>query len=174
MSDVIAAIILITVPTSHSYYLNYAKLFLVFKLLRLSEIDDFFMRKLYIDRVLKTIYVIFKLIVIVFLLSHIVGLVFYALDYYFLTTGYYAPDFCWLISSTARNNIIDLEWPIQYLYTIYWGVNTITTISYGDIAPLNPFETNYAIIMFCLSFMVYGYVVNQIVKIIMWARGHKD
>jgi hypothetical protein len=28
--------------------------------------------------------------------------------------------------------------------------------------------------MFCFGFMVYGYVVNQIIKIVMWARGRKD
>ena len=63
---------------------------------------------------------------------------------------------------------------MQYLYTLYWGVNTISTISYGDIAPLNPIETNYSIIMFCFGFIVYGYVVNQIVKIILWARERED
>ena len=49
------------------------------------------MRRLYLNRVLKTIYVVFKLTVIIFILSHIVGLIFYAMDHYFLTTGFYAP-----------------------------------------------------------------------------------
>jgi hypothetical protein len=57
---------------------------------------------------------------------------------------------------------------------LYWGVNTITTISYGDIAPNNPIEVAYAVLMFCFGFVVYGYVVNQIIKVILWARGLKD
>lgn len=81
---------------------------------------------------------------------------------------------CWLVSSTAYSPIISLDYSLQYLYTLYWGINTITTISYGDIAPNNPIETNYAIVCFCFGFMVYGYVVNQIVKIILWAREHED
>jgi hypothetical protein len=60
------------------------------------------------------------------------------------------------------------------MYSLYWGINTITTISYGDIAPNNPLETIYTTLMFCFGFIVYGYVVNQIVKVILWSRGHKD
>jgi len=60
------------------------------------------------------------------------------------------------------------------MYSLYWGINTITTISYGDIAPNNPLELIYTTFMFCFGFVVYGYVVNQIVKVILWARGHKD
>lgn len=26
----------------------------------------------------------------------------------------------------------------------------------------------------CFGFIVYGYVVNQIIKVILWARGFKD
>lgn len=39
---------------------------------------------------------------------------------------------------------------------------------------MNPIETNYATVCFCFGFMVYGYVGNQIVKIIIWAREHED
>ncbi len=63
---------------------------------------------------------------------------------------------------------------MQYFYTVYWGVNTIATISYGDIAPNNPYETIYALFFFCFGFIVYGYVVNNIIKIILWARRISD
>jgi hypothetical protein len=81
---------------------------------------------------------------------------------------------CWIYSATTYSPIISLSWQWQYMYSLYWGINTITTISYGDIAPNNPLETIYTTFMFCFGFVVYGYVVNQIVKVILWARGHKD
>ena len=175
--DVVTVLILIVSPASGALWTNWLKLWLILKLIRLSEIDDFYMRKFNIYRKSKTVYVIFKQIMLIFVLSHIVGLIFYAMDYQFLASGYYPPDRtyflmkeCWLISSTAYSPIIELSWPLQYLYTLYWGVNTISTISYGDIAPLNPIETNYSIVAFCFGFIIYGYVVNQIVKIILWAR----
>ena len=142
--DLLTVLILIICPSSGYFYLNFAKLILIFKVIRLFQIDDYYLRRLNLHRKSKAVYVIFKLMVIIFLLSHAVGLIFYAMDAYFLYTGYYEPDFCWLISSTAYSPIISLDYSLQYLYTLYWGVNTITTISYGDIAPLNPIETNYS------------------------------
>ena len=48
------------------------------------------------------------------------------------------------------------------------------TISYGDIAPNNPYETIYALYMFCFGFVVMGYIVNNIIKIILWATHKKN
>lgn len=172
--DLTFVIIVVLCPASGNYYLNFAKLLIFTKVFRLFEIDDFYLRSLNLRRKSKAVYVIFKLIVIIFALSHLIGLIFFAMDEHFLNSGYYAPDFCWLISANAYSPIISLDYPLKYLYTLYWGVNTITTISYGDIAPLNPIETNYCMVCFCFGFMVYGYVVNQIVKIILWAREHED
>lgn len=50
----------------------------------------------------------------------------------------------------------------------------MATISYGDIAPNNPQETIYALFFFCFGFVVYGYVVNNIIKIILWSRRVSD
>jgi hypothetical protein len=81
---------------------------------------------------------------------------------------------CWLYSSTAYSPIISLPWSQQYFYIIYWGVSTITTISYGDIASNNPIETIYCILMMCFGFAVYAYVINAIIKVILWARSRSD
>ena len=172
--DVVTVLILFLCPITRNYHLNFAKLITLFKVIRLFEIDDFYLRRLNLHRKSKALYIIFKLIVIIFLLSHAIGLIFYAMDEYFLNSKKYPSDWCWIVSSTAYSPINSLPYSLQYLYSLYWGVNTITTISYGDIAPLNPIETNYSMICFCFGFMVYGYVVNQIVKIILWAREHQD
>lgn len=81
---------------------------------------------------------------------------------------------CWLISSTAYSPIISLPWNLQYFYIIYWGVSTITTISYGDIGSNNPYSTIYVIFMMCLGFAVYAYIINSIIKVILWARSKSD
>jgi hypothetical protein len=79
-----------------------------------------------------------------------------------------------LNSATTFSPILSYDWQIQYFYTLYWGINTITTISYGDIAPNNPVETEYAIYCMCFGFIVYGYVVNNIIKVILWSKTLKD
>lgn len=87
--DVVSIFIIILCPATRYYYLNFAKLWLILKVGRLFQIDDFYLRKLNIHRKSKAIYVIFKLMVIIFLLSHMVGLIFYAMDDYLCSSGYY-------------------------------------------------------------------------------------
>jgi len=87
--DIVSLLIVIICPISNSFYLNFAKLWLILKVGRLFQIDDFYLRKLNIHRKLKAIYVIFKLMVIIFLLSHTVGLIFYAIDYHLCASGRY-------------------------------------------------------------------------------------
>ena len=81
---------------------------------------------------------------------------------------------CWLNSATAYSPIISYDWPIQYFYMMYWGINTITTISYGDIASNNPITTVYDTAMMCFGFIVFAYIVNNIIKIILWANKNRD
>jgi hypothetical protein len=168
--DFLTILILFLCLVTQSYGLNWAKLWMVAKLYSLSKIDKIYQRKLQVHRVRKTIYVITRLLLIVLLLSHVMGLFFYALDYYIYINGIYAPQFCWLYSSTAYTGIIDQPWSIQYLYSLYWGVNTMTTISYGDIAGNNPIEVIYMLFCFILAFVIYGYVLNHIVRVILWAK----
>jgi hypothetical protein len=66
------------------------------------------------------------------------------------------------------------SWNIRYFYSVYWGIDTISTISYGDIAPNNPIETIYEIATFGFSFVTYGYIVNNIIQVIIAARNSKD
>lgn len=89
--DIPTIIILFLCVVTQSYNLNYAKLFLFFKLYTISVIDMIFQRKLQTKRVQKTIYVIARLLIIVLLISHFMGLIFYAMDYYILTNGIFAP-----------------------------------------------------------------------------------
>ena len=46
----------------------------------------------------------------------------------------------------------------------------MTTISYGDIAGYNPIEVVYMLFCFILAFAIYGYVLNNIVRVILWAK----
>jgi hypothetical protein len=86
--------VLIVCPLTGIYELNYAKLWLINKLGRLSQIDNYFLRKFNIYRRTKTTYVILKLAVIIFLLSHVVGLIFYLIDYNLCVTNKYYDQEC--------------------------------------------------------------------------------
>ena len=74
----------------------------------------------------------------------------------------------------AYSPIKELPWNIQYSYIVYWGVSTVSTISYGDIASMNPVELTFEVVMMVFDFAVYAYVVNNIIKILLWARSKSD
>lgn len=90
--DIPSIIILFLCIVTQNYGLNYAKIYLVLKLYTLNKIDQIYQRKLQTKRLRKTVYVITRLLLIVLLLSHVMGLIFYAMDYYFLTSGIFAPE----------------------------------------------------------------------------------
>ncbi len=70
---------------------------------------------------------------------------------------------CWLNSSNAYSSIISLSWEWQYFYSIYWGINIVCMIAYGDIAPSNPIETAYATACFITCLVFISYIIKQIV-----------
>ena len=80
----------------------------------------------------------------------------------------------WLNYSGAYSPIISLPWNIQYAYIVYWGVSTVSTISYGDIASMNPIELTFEVAMMVIDFAVYAYITNNIIKILLWARSKND
>lgn len=74
---------------------------------------------------------------------------------------------CWLYNAVAYTPIANYSWQIQYFYALYWGVNTVTNISYGDVAPQNAWETIYNLCCFLMSLVVCAYIINQIVSVIL-------
>lgn len=51
---------------------------------------------------------------------------------------------------------------IKYVYSLYFGVVTITTIGYGDITPSNWIECLFLIIALLISSSLYAYLINSI------------
>lgn len=96
------------------------------------------------------------------------------MEFFNLHVNFYLSKVCWIFNSTAYAPIVNLPWAWQYFYSLYWGINTITNISYGDIQGANPTEVAYMLVCMIFGFTVYGYVVNQIIKVILWARANTD
>jgi hypothetical protein len=83
--------------------------------------------------------------------SHYYAAFFYGIDFYIYNNNYYGPNtpsLVWIYSASAQSEIVtSLSWSYQYLYSLYWSVVTITTISYGDITPLNPISAVLKILL---------------------------
>lgn len=145
--DIILVVILIISMVSDNFYMNFLKIIIALKFIRMFEIDGLFMRKLSTSANFKALYVIGKQLITIFVIAHTIGTIYYAIDYSISQSPTCINDnsrisisiiVCWLYSATAYSPIMDYGWRLRYFYSLYWGVNTIATISYGDIAPNNP------------------------------------
>ena len=55
---------------------------------------------------------------------------------------------------------------VQYLYSVYWALTTLTTVGYGDITPCNDYERAYTLVALLIGALVFGYMVSTIGSLI--------
>ena len=51
---------------------------------------------------------------------------------------------------------------MQYLYSVYWALTTLTTVGYGDIIPANNAERAYALLALLIGALVFGFLLSSI------------
>lgn len=86
-TDSTLVIILILSLVNKSYYWNYFKIIVIFKFVRILEIDTIMMRILAVHSFLKVLFVMFKQIITILIYAHIIGVFYFMIDNYLLTTS---------------------------------------------------------------------------------------
>ena len=66
------------------------------------------------------------------------------------------------ISEYDGGSGLDKPINIQYLYSIYWALTTLTTVGYGDITPTNDLERMYALGALLIGALVFGYLLSSV------------
>lgn len=92
--DIPVILIIFFSITIKSFGINYAKFYILLKMIQMNRIDYVIQRKLQIYRTTKAIYLILRILWIVMWISNIMGLIFYVIDYYILVNGIYASECC--------------------------------------------------------------------------------
>ena len=63
------------------------------------------------------------------------------------------------------------SWKVWLNYAVYWALQTISTLGYGDITPRNPVEVAYCDIVIIGFCFVYPYFLNAAWEIIVVLLG---
>ena len=63
-------------------------------------------------------------------------------------------------------DLLNKDWSVKYLNSIYWSVTTMLTVGYGDITPKNEVEMLFNILAMLFGCIMFGYSLNGIGEII--------
>jgi hypothetical protein len=74
-------------------------------------------------------------------------------------------------------DLINKNWSVKYLNSIYWSVTTMLTVGYGDITPKNEVEILFNILAMFFGCIMFGFSLNSIGEILKrrnkYERGFK-
>ena len=103
-----------------------------------------------------TAYDLISLVLLVFIIAHYCGCGFHLISVY---SKIKVPTIKTWIETFK---LVDENWEIRYLNSLYFSIITMVTVGYGDIAPINIYEKIYMICMVVISCGVFAYCVNCI------------
>lgn len=67
----------------------------------------------------------------------------------------------WLSVYDGGSGVAADVW-VQYLYSVYWALTTLTTVGYGDITPSNNVERLYAFCCELVGAIVFGFMLSTL------------
>ena len=146
--------------------LRFLRLFRLVRLLRLLKVDQYVAQLEDRFELNLTFLRIVKMIVMMLFLSHMLAcfwfythlLVYDAAD---AADPDAPPPLTW-VSAYDDGSALHEPPHVQYLYSMYWALTTLTTVGYGDITPANNAERMYAAFALLMGALVFGYLLSSI------------
>jgi len=151
--DFISMFAIIGREASSSSDLKYLGLLALLRLYRIptliASIEDYFQ----FNRKVKTMVEIAKLTFVVFILAHWFGCILYSI------TKIEQNTLNWL---NTVQGVDDGDVVGYYVASLYWAIMTMSTVGYGDIAPVTTNERVLTIGIMIISSIVFGFLLSAI------------
>lgn len=82
----------------------------------------------------------------------------------------------WFLAASLEDNLfltwvgarhlVDSSSPYQYLNSLYWAFQTVTTVGYGDFTCFTPSEYILATLWMCIGVTFYSFTIGNVSSII--------
>jgi voltage-gated potassium channel Kch len=105
--------------------------------------------------------------------------IFFYIDYAYYQDQTQTGCYNWLTYSMCAFQVIDGNsyptdliqtypgaWYIWLNYAIYWALQTISTVGYGDITPRNPVSVIFTNISILIMMFFFVYFINSVIELI--------
>jgi len=158
ITDAVSELAIIGRVVSGGSNLKYLGLLALLRIYRIpaliASIEDYFQ----FNRQVKTMVEVTKLIVVVFILAHWFGCILYSI------TKVEQNESNWLdtVQGVQGDDITG-----YYVAALYWAIMTMSTVGYGDIAPITTKERILTIIIMIISSIIFGFLLSSIGSLLL-------
>ena len=144
--------------------LRMLRLFRLLRLLRLLKIDEYVeVLENATDMNLRFTRIIFMVLKVMFL-AHVLGCFWFGM--HLINSGDPEVPTWARVYDDGRAVQDDTPLEVQYIYSIYWAVTTLTTVGYGDVVPVNDSERIFGVGSMLVSALVFGYMMSNMSSLV--------
>jgi len=68
----------------------------------------------------------------------------------------------WIIKA----ELVDADFQMRYITSLYWALTTMTTVGYGDVSPISTNERLFGMVGMIIAAGVYAYIINNVGKMV--------
>jgi len=143
----------------HLAMLRFLRLFRLLRLLRLLKVGEYIAALEIKFDVNLTFLRIVQMLCSILFLAHMLGCFWF---YLAVLVGLDQDETPTWVAVYAGGSGLDAPPHIQYLYSVYWALTTLTTVGYGDITPQNNLERMYSCLALLTGSLVFATMLASV------------
>eukprot|EP00803_Ostreobium_quekettii_P000843 evm.model.scf_2715.1 EVM.evm.TU.scf_2715.1 scf_2715:1330-5254(-) len=141
-----------------TYYISLFQLLRMVRLYRVGKLFSYLEKNINISLMMLTLV---RNLIVVLLSVHVAACGFYILA---RQHGIQNGD-TWLSERSQELDVLTTKQ--KYIYSMYWGITTMTTVGYGDFTPVNTMEMMWAIGYMLVNIVLSAYIIGTITLLVV-------